>query len=230
MIGRIIAGISGFILGAVIVLFVRIKNVRKKINADLQRFAVKGLTDFQRNKVKQIIVQKRKQYKKQNKGVVARSVLGLKKKKSSVFPKAYADVIKEVAVVFDDKRKNAFLDFSIKSGFDFLHKVIDRIESVLDATEIAVLKNLKISRLAGITSLTSKVLSNKAVNAGLGLSKKISNLINIINPYHWIKKIALSIFFTKIINEILLASVDIVAWEFARFYEQSQEKIELKTA
>ena len=230
MIGKIFAVIAGFFSGGVIALLIKIRSARKKINDDLQKIAVNELTDGQREEVSQIVSEKRKTYKKQNKGVVFRSVLGLKKKKQSVFPKAYFDIIKAVSLVFDKDRQMPFLNFSIKSGFDFLQKVVDRFESVLNATEISILKNLNISLLANVTSVTSKIFSNKTVKGVMSTKTKILNVLKIFNPYYWIKKIVLSVFFTRIINELLLASVDIVAWEFARFYEQGQSQIELKTA
>ena len=230
MFGKILACFFGLIVGGVIALFLKIKSVRKKINGDLQKIAVNDLTNSQREEVVKIVVEKRKIYKKKNKGVVFRSVFGLKKKKQSVFPKAYFDVIKDVSLVFDKERKMPFLNFSIKSGFIFLQKVVDRLESVVSATEINVLKNLNLSFLVGVTSFSSKVFSNKAVKGVMTTKTRVFNLLYILNPYYWAKKIVLSVFFARIINELMLASVDIVAWEFARFYEQGQRQIELKTA
>ena len=230
MIGKIFAVILGFFAGGVIALFIKIRRVRKNINCDLQKIAVNELTSYQREKVVEIVSEKRKIYKKQSKGVVFRSILGLKKKKQTVFPKVYFDVIKDVSMVFDKQGKRPFLNFSIKSGFDFLQKVVDRFESVVNATEINVLKNLNLSFLLGITNFTSKIFSNKTVEGVITIKTKIFNILKMLNPYYWIKKIVLSVFFAKIINELMLASVDIVAWEFARFYEQGQRQIELKTA
>lgn len=225
MFAKVLAGLFGIVVGFVFVLWLRVRSVRKRINASLLKIGQLELTTFQKSKIEQIITEKRKLYKKQNKGVVCRDVLGLKKKKSNVFPKAYWLTIKEVALVFDDSRQNPFLDFSIKSAFDFLNRVTDRIENILDDTQIPVLKNVKLSTIMGVTSI-SKVFSNKVVKTGASFAKRLGNLLNLLNPYHWAKKIALSYFFTKIINEILLASVDVVAWEFARFYKQA-EKVEL---
>lgn len=229
MLSKILAGVLGFVFGGVIVMLVKIKRVRKKINGELQKDVINELADLQKTKVEGVITEKRKLYKKKNKGVIARDVLGLKKKKQNVFPKAYVDIIKDVSAIFDEDGQRPYLKFSVKSGFEFLQRVIDRVESVLNATEISVLKNLKISTIADVTKISSKVFTNKAVKTGMSFSKRFFNLLNVVNPYHWIKKIVLSIFFTKIINEILLASVDIVAWEFARFYEQGQRQTDLKT-
>lgn len=223
---KILAGVFGIVVGFIVVLWFRVRSVRKRINASLRKIGLFELTSSQKREIERIITEKRKLYKKQNKGVVCRDVLGLKKKKSNVFPKAYWHIIKEVALVFDDKRQNPFLDFSIKSAFDFLNKVTDRIESILDDMQIPVLKNLKLSTIMGVTSI-GKVFSNKVVKTGASFAKRLGNLFNLLNPYHWVKKIALSYFFTKIINEILLASVDVVAWEFARFYKQAEQKVEL---
>ena len=85
MLGKIIACLFGFLAGGVVVLLIKIKKTRKKINLDLQKIAVGGLTNEQRAKVELIVLNKRRLYKKQNKGVVWRGVLGLKKKKSKFF-------------------------------------------------------------------------------------------------------------------------------------------------
>ena len=230
MLGKIIAGILGIFAGFVFVLLLKVRSTRKKINVELQKIGAHNLDSVQKSKIEQIILSKRKLYKKQNKGVVFRSVFGLNKKNAGVFPKAYFDIVKEVSVVFDNVRQRPYLDFSIKSGVIFLHKVVDRFESVIDATEIPILKNLNVSKVAGISSFTGKILSNKVVKKAMTFKARLLNVLKFLNPYHWVKKIALSYFFAQIINELLLASVDIVAWEFARFYEQGQSRIELKTA
>ena len=230
MLSKILAGIFGFLCGGVIALLLKIKSVRKKINGDLQKIAVNDLTNAQRDGVVKIVSEKRKLYKKQNKGVVFCSVLGLKRKKPNVFPKTYFDTIKDVSLIFDQERKRPFLNFSIKSGFAFLQKVVDRFESVINATEISVLKNLNVSFLVNITSFTSKVLLNNKVKGVMAIRVRVFNLLKILTPYYWVKKIVLSVFFTQIINELMLASVDIVAWEFARFYGQGQSQVELEMA
>ena len=102
--------------------------------------------------------------------------------------------------------------------------------SLTNDLEINVLKNLNLSFLVGVTSFSSKVFSNKAVKGVMTTKTRVFNLLYILNPYYWVKKIVLSVFFARIINELMLASVDIVAWEFARFYEQGQNQIECKTA
>ena len=76
MLGKIIAGILGIFAGFVFVLLLKVRSTRKKINAELQKIGAHNLDSVQKSKIEQIILSKRKLYKKQNKGVVFRSVFG----------------------------------------------------------------------------------------------------------------------------------------------------------
>ena len=82
---KILAGVFGIVVGFIVVLWFRVRSVRKRINASLRKIGLFELTSSQKREIERIITEKRKLYKKQNKGVVCRDVLGLKKKKSNDF-------------------------------------------------------------------------------------------------------------------------------------------------
>ena len=76
------------------------------------------------------------------------------------------------------------------------------------------------SVILGLTQTVEKPIIKRAT----GVWGVISRIVNAINPIFWLKKLVMSLFMARIIMEIIFASIEVSAWQFAAFYHKPQSK------
>lgn len=226
IVGWIFSALFGIFLGGIIAIYFIIKSIRKKISLSLDKNRPFEVFDGHVKEVGLIIESKKQEYKKAEKGNVFRAVAGLKKKNPRKTHKIYTEIITEVAKVFNSDSKNPFLEFSVREAFGFVRTATERIEDILNAVNLSLLKNCDLSAVFGMAKLVGTVKDNKVVKGVTSFSGKVTRVIKLLNPFFWLKKIIQTVFVTLITTELIFASAEIVGWTFAEFYfECNAEKI-----
>ena len=217
--GWVLSALFGVFLGIILALFLIVKTIRKKINNQLIDARPYNLLDGHVKEINAIIKGKQKRLKKENRGVVIRQTLGLKKKnlKISIL---YSEIINDVAKVFNSTSENPMLEFSVKNAFDFLNEVTEKAEKVLNSINLELLKKSNLSFIIGVSEIVIKAKENRALKKITNLSGKVIIVLKLLNPYYWIKKIVQVVFSTMLVQELIFASVEIVGWTFAEFYHE----------
>ena len=215
---------GGLLLGMFIILLIKVKKARKTIFKNVKKG--NDRLCYKNKQIEEIIKPKLKNYKKKNRFHVFKTVLGFSPKTKGYF-QMYGEIIKEVANLQNPESKSPFLEFTIKQAFDFIDNVTVDLEDVLDALDMPMLSNLDLSTIYGFVDLKNKIDQIKVVKAAKKISKPIKPIVKIfkmLNPIRWVSLLITAIFIASLKRDLIFAFADIVAFEFANFYEQCKNE------
>lgn len=133
----------------------------------------------------------------------------------------------DIAKVYNPTSKYPLFEISVDE-FITLIKYIDHLfDEVFNSKYILrKIRRVKISSMVNFYDKTQKVQENKIVKTAEKMhinkiSKTIGNVLNVVNPVHWVKKAAKEIMIESILNNIVNIVIDIVGSEVAKVYSKS---------
>ena len=214
----------GILLGISITVYFIVKSIRKTIKTELEKDISFEIHNGNVKNVENIIKNNQQEYKRQNKGIVFRQVLGLRKNKSTQkLTVRFKDEINEIAKEFNPTSKNPILEFSVKNAFDFVEMITIRCEKLLDSISLPVIKSCDVSVVFGVTKFIVVVKDNKIVKTVTGIIGKVTRILKCLKPYYWLKKTLQTVFITLVAREIAFALIEIIGWTFTEFYYNTNE-------
>lgn len=236
----IVSAFVGLYLGTIIALCIYAGVIKRRIRKKGGVEFSDNIPEDKRKEVEEIIKKHYKNFNDEMKGALKRKVFAIKKKPQKNVKKIdYYALVYDVARVFRPSAYQPLLDISEKQLFLFLHTVTTRVREVADASGLEPIKTLKLSTILDTEKLLSAVLGHKAVKTASKLFSVVIRILNIFNPYFWIRQVAVSVPLIGTFKEIVRYSIIIPAVEFANLYsgagsesenaEATQQKTE-KTA
>ena len=215
---------AGILLGLFVVLLLKVKKTRKKISDKIEK--KKSINACDKQEVNDIVKAQCKIYKRKNRFHVFKTVIGLKPKTKGYFA-MYGDIINGVAKIQNPESQNPFLEFTLKQAFDFVEMVTIDLESILNDLQMPMLKNVDVSNVFGVVDFKNKVLEIKAVKSVIKITrpfKPIKKLLALLNPIRWVSTLITAIFTASLTKDLIFASADVVAYEFANFYSKCKNE------
>ena len=215
---------AGFLLGLLLILLVKLKKTKKAIFNGLQHR--KRFFNGEMAKIDELVMVKRRAFKRKNRFHVFKKVLGLKVKTKGYFA-MYGEIIREIAIMQNPESNAPFLEFTIKQAFDFISDVTVDLESVLNSLEMPMLKSVDLSTIYGFVDLKNKINELKVVKTAKTITKPISpilKILRVLNPVKWLTTLITAIFTASLTRDLIFAFADIVAWEFSQFYGECRDE------
>lgn len=222
MVFAIIGGIfSGFILGVVITLYIKVKSVRQKIEKSVQEQKIGAPQNFIKA-IEEVLADKKKEYLKDNEHSVFNKLFGKKSKtdgQKSYF-KMLAEVVSAVATTVNPQSPKPIYEFSVKRTFEFIDGVTYKIEEVLNYIDLPLLKQSDIGGVFGLVRLGVKFAQNPVVKGGVEVANKtgVWVILRLINPVAWINALITAIFTSSISRDLSFAALEVVAWQALKLY------------
>lgn len=221
----IISALVGLYFGAVIAVFIYAAVIKSKIDKNGSTEFANTVSNDERIKVNEIISKHFSPFEKSLKYYVLTKLFGFWKKDKPKRAKInYYNLIYDIAKLYSPSAYNPLLDISETEFFDFLHKIILRIKTVIDASELEILKSVKLSTVLDVEKTVESILGNKAVKTAHKSASVAIKIFNCLNPYYWIRQLTVYLLLIKTFKEIIRYSVIIPAVEFANLYSNVKKE------
>lgn len=133
------------------------------------------------------------------------------------------DLAYSIAVRYYPKSKYPFFELSINEITMLTKYVTKRVEELLDHRGIRLIKKLKVSTIVDITTKKKQIEESKAYKATLTVgsaASKIKNVLNILNPLNWGRKLIVDNIMNLILDKICLVIIAIVGEETYKIYSK----------
>lgn len=136
------------------------------------------------------------------------------------------DLALDIARKYYPTSKYPLLELTVEETLLLSHYIANRIDEFLTAKLLSPLKHRSLSQIKGIYDKKVQIESSKVVKAGQAIKAKtvgktILNVLNMINPAYWIKKVTVDKLYDLIIIKICLAIIAIVGEETYKIYSKS---------
>lgn len=142
-------------------------------------------------------------------------------KKFPILVEVNKSLIKDIAAKFALKSTKPYFELTVDECIMLLNYVSKRLDSLLNQKLIKRFRPLTIKRIMDLREMEKKVknsnFSKTAEIAGIG---KFMKVLKIFNPVHWFKHILVEPIINKIILEITLNLIEIVAEETYLIYSK----------
>lgn len=221
----IIAVIGGVMLGISLGCAIVVSRIRKNVNHKICT-PPEDLTDDEKHMLLAVVKDAKKKYRKSQKSRFGRKILKLKPKRSHAEKLNYLDLIRSTAVIFNPQSVSPWLEISERELFEFGFSVADKLREILDATGLKRLKTLTVEGVVDVLSFADKILKVKGVRGFVSVADKAIIVFNAINPFFWLKRAASAVVTLRICDEVIYASIETVAYEFAALYDKSAARYE----
>ncbi|TVY12227.1 hypothetical protein [Candidatus Phytoplasma pini] len=121
---------------------------------------------------------------------------------------------------FYPKSQYPYLELTLDESLALIRYLHDRIEFLFQQKIISIFKKMTLKNFFILkTNLVDKKYFDKAKKVNK-FANFISNTVNILNPFHWIKKIFFRFFYDTLINKIGCAIILIVGEEVYKIYSK----------
>ena len=136
------------------------------------------------------------------------------------------EMIQDIASCYYPDSKYPIYELSAEEFLLLNHYITDRVDTLLSGRVFSKVKKVKLSTVFKLIDAKKKYDENKAVSAMRkanvsGIKKVVSVVLHSVNPFHWIKKVAIDIPFIKISNKIAITIIDIISEETINVYSKS---------
>ena len=166
----------------------------------------------------------KKAYKKTQKGRFISSVFKIKRKKRDDGVKLdYFTLIKRTAEIFNPESESPWLEVSERELFDFIRSAAESIRQVLDATGLPFLKRLSLASATDAALFAKRTLGQSVVKTARRTFAVAISIVNLINPFFWIRRSVSAFVVFGICDEAVYASIEITAYKFAELYKNSSD-------
>ncbi|MEZ0180236.1 hypothetical protein ['Camptotheca acuminata' phytoplasma] len=198
---------SGFIMFFLLYLFSVFRSFNKKFSAK------QSLNDkFTDEDMKELISKTQQKFKEYN-----------KKKLDNYIPSLFENcknLILETSSNLYPDSQHPYLELTMDECLSLIQYLHDRIDELFDKKIISFFKSVTLNKIMIYKKkLVDKqyIKKYKKTNKFLGT---ISNVVNLINPFHWTKKIFFKFFYNKIFNKIGEALILILGEEVYKIYSK----------
>ena len=133
------------------------------------------------------------------------------------------DLAYSIAVRYYPKSKYPFFELSINEITMLTTYVTRRVEELLEHRGIRLIKKLKVSTIVDITTKKKQIEESKAFKATLTVgsaASKMKNVLNVLNPLNWGRKIIVDNIMNLILDRICLVVIAIVGEETYKIYSK----------
>lgn len=223
----IVAVLFGMIAGAVIGVLAIVKKVRKDISARLPRTdKIEG--EENRALVEEIVRARKKRFRRSVRGSVFVKTFGVGKKRKADI--GYYAMVKEIAAVFNPSSRSPVFELNEKEIFSFAHDVTMRLTDIVRELNVPFVSTASLSSLISSADVAVSVAKNKWVGTTSKVVGYLLRVINVLNPFYWVKKILTAETTFLLYREVVEASIEIVGKQFAALYGgQEREDTESET-
>lgn len=221
---RILSTLGGVWVGAVIGALIIVGAIRRRIENAGSIYSP-NITAVDREKLDDISRRFKKAYKDNNASVLL-GVVGLKGKKRNSDGVDVGSLLSEVAKVFNPDSKNPMFELTGGEAFEFGHTVTDRLVGVFDASGLTFLRNITLETFFKYADAVKKAANNKLLGGAIGSYNGVMRIVNIVNPYYWIKRTVTAIVVRKTCDAVVFTGVDVLVKEFANLYRKTSRRFE----
>ena len=221
-IGSFIIFISGVIFGLLIFgllyLYFTLRTLKDKkyyVESELEN-------TIKEEEIKEIISSYQEKYLNQRKN-------DNKEVTSRVVKEALYGVIIDIASKYFPDSKRPLLELSIDELIMLMRYITNRVDNLLGYRGIKILRKIKLSTIMNIVDASLKVNNTKVVQTTkkykVGKIVKSSiGVLNILNPFYWIKKATTKLVTKSIYKKIILIIISIVGEETYKIYSKQALK------
>lgn len=137
-----------------------------------------------------------------------------------------ADLSLDIASKYYPTSKYPLLELTIEETLLLSHYIANRIDEFLSAKMLSTLKRRSLAQLKNLYDQKVKLSESKIVKASQeanvkSVGKTLLNVLNMVNPAYWIKKVTVDKLYDIIIVKIGLAIIAIVGEETYKIYSKS---------
>lgn len=152
-----------------------------------------------------------------------------KKKRKTIpfdyFYKSIYELIKEIAGQFYPKSKNPICELSLNEIIMLDQYIVKKIDDLLSKKGLNLFRNLKLSTIMLLVNKKNEIDNSKLIkNAKKYKVKKIYSIaltaLNVINPYHWFKKLVVNPSINLLLNKIFILCYTIIGEETYNVYSK----------
>lgn len=224
----IVAFLAGIVAGCALLALFYVFVSLKKLNKSAFIFN-KKIDEISEEEIKETInkYQEAFQDEKKRRGQVP----------TDYFKESIWEMIQEIAGKFYPNSKRPLTELTINELILLDHYIIDKIDELLSKKGFSLFRNLKLSTILKLVDTKTKIDNTSVMKTAKkyhfkSALKFISNAINLINPYHWVKKLVINPSINILINKICLICYSIVGEETYNVYSKQafmEEDENLKT-
>ena len=141
-----------------------------------------------------------------------------------LIPTAYKlslELVHEIASYYYPDSKYPEYEISLVEATELITYIVDKISKLLDKPIVKRYKNRTIGEILSMMNKTKKVAQSSAVKGGDETLKTYKNIVNIINPVYWFKKIAVDGMVNIAMKKLAGAAIQIVGSEANKVYSKS---------
>ena len=112
-------------------------------------------------------------------------------------------------------------ELTLAEATELITYIVDKISKLLDKKGIKNFKNVTIKEILVLMNKTKKAANSKIVSGGDETIKAYKNVVNILNPVYWFKKIVVNGTVNFAMKRLALAALQIVGSEANKIYSKS---------
>lgn len=136
------------------------------------------------------------------------------------------DLSLDIAKKYYPTSKYPHLELTIEESLLLTHYIANRIDELLSAKLLSTLKGRSLAQIKNLYDQKVKLSESKLIKVSKEakvktVGKTILNVLNMINPAYWIKKVTVDKLYDIIIIKICLAIISIVGEETYKIYSKS---------
>lgn len=144
------------------------------------------------------------------------------------------DLAYGIAVRFYPKSKHPFLELSINELTMLTGYITERVNELLNHRGVRMLRKLKISTIANISTKKKDIEESKAFQTSMVIGKTLSKakyVLNVLNPLNWGRKLIVDKALNMIEDKICLVILAIVGEETYKIYSKKvfHQEVEIDT-
>ncbi len=220
---QIVAAACGIFLGVMLGAAITVARIRRRINKKTCALP-ENITEQEKKALAAVTTEAKKAYKKTQKGRFISSVFKIKRKKRDDGVKLdYFTLIKRTAEIFNPESESPWLEVSERELFDFIRSAAESIRQVLDATGLPFLKRLSLASATDAALFAKRTLGQSVVKTARRTFAVAISIVNVINPFFWIRRSVSAFVVFGICDEAVYASIEITAYKFAELYKNSSD-------
>lgn len=210
----IISFLIGIVIGFILTLLIYALAVVSSLKTK-NYFAKTDKDDLKAEEVKDMVLQTQKAYKdKELRGESSRMNYCYRLGK---------DLAYGIAVRFYPDSKHPFLELSINELTLLTGYITSRVNELLDHKGIRMLRKLKLSTIANISTKKKDIEESKAFQTSMVIGKSLNKakyVLNFLNPLNWGRKLIVDKVMNVILDQICLVILAIVGEETYKIYSK----------
>ena len=230
---RIIVALCGAVLGAILGALTIVAVVKGRIVRRIGSEYGDEFTEDEKKSLAAVECSAKRAYKRTYKARTFRKILGLKAKKRNAGDEkkfSFFTIIKETAEVFNPDSQRPFLELTGSEVFSFGHTLTDKLAEIFDASGLTFLNTFTAATAMDYIRFLSGILKHGFVKKTTGAYGIIMRVINVVNPFFWLKMIVRTVATQRILDEVVYAAVSVTVSEFALLYKKTSSSSETSDA